>query len=168
MIELDSLSGLTTRRLPTAARPVGLAWAPKHGLLLAGSAAFKDITLLDVAGQRPQGTIMAARSPYYLAVAGDERTVVAANFMPAVSALAPDVSVAVSLGDLDCPEKTTEIRLPAGSIMARQVVVSPDNRWAYVVHGLARFPLPLTQLERGWMNGNAVSLSASEGKSGQS
>lgn len=158
VIEVDSSSGSIRRTLPTAARPVGLAWATKHELLLAGSAAFKDITLIDPSAQRPPATMAAARSPYYLAVAGDEHTVVAANFMPAGSALDPEAGVAVSLGDLDHPDRTTHIRLPAGSIMARQVVVSPDNRWAYVTHGLARFPLPLSQVERGWMNGNAVSL----------
>lgn len=158
VFEVEASSGAILRQWPTSPRPVGLAWAPQHGLLLAGSAAFKDITLIDPGGQRPPGKIAAARSPYYLAVAGDERTVIAANFMPAGSALDPETAVAVSLLEFDHPDRTTHIRLPAGSILARQTVVSPDNRWAYVAHGLARFTLPLSQVERGWMNGNAVSI----------
>jgi hypothetical protein len=36
--------------------------------------------------------------------------------------------------------------------------VSPDGRFAYVTHTLGRYQLPTTQLERGWMNTNALSI----------
>ena len=38
------------------------------------------------------------------------------------------------------------------------VCVSPDGRYAYVTHILGRYQLPTTQLERGWMNTNALSV----------
>ena len=33
-----------------------------------------------------------------------------------------------------------------------------DGKWAYVVHGLGRFNLPITQLERGWVNTYALTI----------
>jgi len=38
------------------------------------------------------------------------------------------------------------------------VCTSPDGRWAYVVHTLGRFNLPITQLERGWVHTYALSI----------
>ena len=40
----------------------------------------------------------------------------------------------------------------------RGICVSPDGKYAYVVHILARYQMPTTQLERGWMNTNAMSI----------
>ena len=38
------------------------------------------------------------------------------------------------------------------------VCISPDGKWAYVVHALGRFNLPITQLERGWVHTYALSI----------
>jgi cytochrome c peroxidase len=51
-----------------------------------------------------------------------------------------------------------EIRLPNGSGLLRDLRVSPDGRHAVVAHQLSRFHLPTTQVERGWINTNAVSV----------
>ena len=42
--------------------------------------------------------------------------------------------------------------------MLREVKISPDGRLAAVTHNLARFQLPTTQLDRGWMNTAALTL----------
>ena len=36
--------------------------------------------------------------------------------------------------------------------------ISPDGKWAYVVHTVGRFILPITQLERGWVHTYAFSI----------
>lgn len=38
------------------------------------------------------------------------------------------------------------------------VAISPDGQYAYVPHLLARYQLPTTQLERGWVNTNALTI----------
>jgi YVTN family beta-propeller protein len=50
------------------------------------------------------------------------------------------------------------VKLPAGSTVVTGVCTSPDGRWAYVVHALGRFNLPITQLERGWVHTYALSI----------
>jgi mono/diheme cytochrome c family protein len=40
----------------------------------------------------------------------------------------------------------------------RGLCLSPDGKYVYVVHVLARYQMPTTQLERGWMNTNALSI----------
>jgi len=50
------------------------------------------------------------------------------------------------------------IVLPNGSTGLRGMAMSPDGAYAYVTHILGRYQLPTTQLERGWMNTNALSI----------
>ena len=50
------------------------------------------------------------------------------------------------------------IKLPNGSTGVRGLTVSPDGRNIYVTHILARYHVPTTQLERGWINTNAISV----------
>ena len=52
----------------------------------------------------------------------------------------------------------TNIRLLNGSGSLRGVCVSPDGKFAYVAHILSRYQMPTTQLERGWMNTNALAI----------
>ena len=42
--------------------------------------------------------------------------------------------------------------------------MSADGRWAYVVHTQGRTTLPTTQVERGWINTNALSIIDLSGK----
>lgn len=50
------------------------------------------------------------------------------------------------------------IKLPNGSTGVRGITVSPDGKHVYVTHVLARYHVPTTQLERGWINTNALSV----------
>lgn len=50
------------------------------------------------------------------------------------------------------------IHLPDGSTGVRGVAASPDGAHIYLTHTQARYQLPTTQLERGWMNTAALSV----------
>lgn len=50
------------------------------------------------------------------------------------------------------------IHLPDGSTGVRGVAASPDGKHIYLTHTQARYQLPTTQLERGWMNTAALSI----------
>jgi len=71
---------------------------------------------------------------------------------PKVSEIKPPAVSAIE------PPHTFTIQLPNGSTGLRGICVSPDGRYAYATHILARYHLPTTQLERGWMNTNALSI----------
>ncbi len=42
--------------------------------------------------------------------------------------------------------------------MAGGVWINPNGKWAYVVHVLGRFDLPVTRLEEGWVHTSALSV----------
>lgn len=50
------------------------------------------------------------------------------------------------------------IALPNGSTGAKGVCVSPDGGHVYITHVLGHYNLPTTQLDRGWINSNALSV----------
>jgi DNA-binding beta-propeller fold protein YncE len=64
----------------------------------------------------------------------------------------------VSVVDVAAGKVIKELKLPNGSGMLQDIRVSPDSKYACVSHVLARFHLPTTQLERGWMNTNAKTI----------
>ncbi len=55
-------------------------------------------------------------------------------------------------------KKIASIDLTNGSSSLLDICVSPDGKYAYVTHILSRYHLPTTQLARGWINTNAVSV----------
>ena len=55
--------------------------------------------------------------------------------------------------------------LPDGSTAVRGMAATCDGRYVFVVHGLARYHLPVTQLDHGWVN--TAALSVFDGESGR-
>ena len=156
--EIDPASGKVLRRLPTGPRPIGLTLAAKKGLLVVTDSANDRVAVFDLATGQPKAQVPVVREPYFLAVTPDESRAIVGNLLPLGDASLPTQSAIVSLIDLETLAPAGEIKLPAGSTNVRKIVVSPEGRWAYVAHTLARYTLPTTQLERGWMSTNAVTV----------
>lgn len=69
-----------------------------------------------------------------------------------------NIAAAVSVLDAKTLAPIAKIDLPNGSINAQEIAVSKDGLFAYCTHVVARFNVPTTQVERGWINTNAVSV----------
>jgi mono/diheme cytochrome c family protein len=156
--EVDPAGGKVLRRLPVGPWPTGVALAPKAGVLVVTDGAMDVVSLVDLAAGKEKARVPVPRTPMFVAVTPDETLAVVANAMPVVPASDPGTSAAISLIDLGAGKNVADIRLPPNSGNLRQVAVSPDGKWAYVVHNLGRTTLPTTQLERGWINTNALSV----------
>ena len=98
------------------------------------------------------------REPIAAALSPDERLLAVANHLPEGAANAPSVAAAVTLIDTGTDTVRTHIRLPNGSTSLQGIALSPSGAQCAVVHTLARFQVPTTQLEHGWMNVSALSL----------
>ena len=156
--EVDAAKGKVLRRLDVGLRPMGVALAAKRGLLVVANTVTNDVSLVDLASGKEKVRLKLVREPYFVAITPDEKLAVVSNLLPSASAADPQSSATVSLVDLDGMKSAADIRLPGGSTCARGVAVSPDGKWVYVVHTVGRTTLPTTQLERGWVNTNAVSI----------
>ncbi len=155
--EIDR-AGKILRRLAVGPRPVGLALAPRRGWLLAANSATDTVSVVQLADGREKARVSVTRMPYFLAVTPDESLAVLGNRLPAGDATDLAVTAVVSLIDLQKLTVAANIRLPIHGTNVCGVAVSPDGRWAYVVHNLARAMLPTEQIEYGWINANAMTV----------
>ncbi|MBI4976598.1 MAG: c-type cytochrome [Spirochaetes bacterium] len=88
--------------------------------------------------------------------AGD--TLFVANLLPTTRADAQYTASVISVVDIATGAVASEIRLPNGSTAIEHIALSPDGNTAYAVHTIARFMVPTTQIERGWMYTAALSV----------
>jgi len=116
-----------------------------------------DVSVIDLAAGKEIARVAVTREPIAAAVSKDGATVLVANHLPVDPADGYDVAALVALMDTKTRE-VKNVRLPNGSSGLRGVCVAPDGKYAYVTHILARYQMPTTQLERGWMNTNALSV----------
>lgn len=102
----------------------------------------------------------AVRDPFSLALSKDGSKLFAANQLPESKGglYEENIGAAVSVFDAKTLKTLAKIDLPNGSINAQDIKVSPNGKFAYLTHVVARFNVPTTQVERGWINTNAVSL----------
>ena len=156
--EIDPASGAVTRRLTTGRYPRGLAMAPRHKFLLATDWGLDKLTVIDVASGTTKANITVGRQPTAVAITPDESLALVSNLIPDTAAVAPDTATQVSVIDLQTLQAKPPIRLPLGATNTRGIAVSGDGHTAYVVHTLGRFNLPTTQLDRGWVNTNAMTI----------
>ena len=132
--------------------------AAKKGLLVVTDFGLHTACIIDLATGRERARLDAGRHPYFVTVTPDERMAVVGNLLPTGVAVDHKSASVVSLIDLDSNKKLADVALPDSSSNLRKVAVSPDGRWAYVAHTRGRTALPTTQLDRGWINTNALSI----------
>jgi len=156
--EVDAGAGKVLRRLPAGPYVCDVAVVPGGKRLLATNAGLASLSVIDLEAGKEVKRVGMISWPRSVAVGPKGRVAVVGNLLPVGDARDAGHSAAVSVVDLKRLERTGDVRLPGGSTLLRDVVVSGDGRWAYACHTVGRFTLPTTQLERGWVNTNALSI----------
>jgi YVTN family beta-propeller protein len=160
---IDTKTHEVAARIPAGRWPTDVALAYDDTRLYVANQDNHTVLVVDLSQQAPAavGAIPVVREPYSIAKSPDNRSIVVTNLLPngasTKSGFAASVSLLRSTNAADVPS-ATHIKLPSGSTSVKGVCVSPNNRWAYVVHNLGRFNLPVTQLERGWANTTAMTI----------
>jgi DNA-binding beta-propeller fold protein YncE len=117
------------------------------------------ISVVDLSAGKEIKTITCIpREPTALDISHDGATLFVANHLPATASDQDYAAAEVTIIDLAGKIDPIKVKLPNGAMALRGLKISPDGKLAAVTHMLARFHLPTTQLERGWMNTNAISL----------
>jgi YVTN family beta-propeller protein len=117
-----------------------------------------EIAYINLATRKTTHRVKVSREPVAAAITPDGRFLLVANHLPAGRADIDVSAASVSVVDLRRARVSREIVLPNGSGMLRDVRISPDGHHAIVTHLISRFHLPTSQIERGWINTNAVTL----------
>jgi len=147
-------------RIAVGRWPVAVALAEKTKRLYVCNQDNHTISVVDLSQSplKPFEQISVVREPVCAAVTPDERYLVVTNLLPDGVSTDPTLAADVSIIDCKALDPSATVKLPPGSTDVNGVCISPDGKWAYVIHGLGRFNLPITQLERGWVNTYALSI----------
>lgn len=138
--------------------PGAPVFSPDGGTLYVASRFTNEVGMIDVRSGKVGRTMPTSREPFAAALLPDGSKLFVANHLPSGPANGAYVAASVSVFDPKTAQALATIVLPNGSTGVRGACVSPDGKHVYVTHILARYQLPTTQLERGWMNTNAISV----------
>ncbi len=155
---LDWREGRELRSIPLGSGALAPVLSPDGRTAFVCNRFDDAISVVDLERGTERQRIEVEREPVAAAITPDGRHLLVGNHLPTGPADAGMVSAHVSVIDTATGKVLRRIPLPNGGNLIRDVRVSPDGRHACVTHILARFQLPTTQVERGWMNSNALTL----------
>ncbi len=116
------------------------------------------VSVIDFREGRESALIRCTREPYCAVLSGDGGLLFVGGHLPTQPANGDYAACEVSIIDLKRNEIRHTIPLPNGSTGLRDIAISPDGRHVFVTHLIARYGVPTSQLEQGWMNTNVVSV----------
>jgi YVTN family beta-propeller protein len=118
-----------------------------------------DVSVIDLAAKREVRRIGVPREPISTTITPEGKQLLVADHLHAGRADVDVVAASVRVIDLVAGKVVQEIALPSGCTLLRDIRISPDGRYAVMAHVLARFHMPITQVERGWINIRTAPLS---------
>lgn len=157
LLVMDAESGKIKTTIPVGHTACGPTVTPDGKRLYVCNRFDNNVSVIDLKTRKEVARISATREPLATAITPDGKSVLIINHLPADRADTSDVAAVVTIIDTQS-NATTTIRLPSGASGLRGISVSPDGKYAYVTHILARYELPTKQVEYGWMNANALSV----------
>lgn len=137
--------------------PIGISLSP-DGKKLYCCYRFNDcLAELDLPALKETRRFPALNEPINSMINKSGTRIYIANFLPNDPSDGADVAAEITMVELPSG-KTKNIRLPNGSSSMHGISLSPDGKYVFTTAILARYQLPTTQLERGWMNTNGFSI----------
>lgn len=155
---VDAASGTVTAQVQTGHTPEAVVVSAAGDKIFAANRYNNDVAVIDAATSTVSKRIPVLREPVAMTLAADGSLLYVANHLPVGPSDGDYIAAAVSVIDTTTLEPVAAITLPNGCTDLRGVCASPDGAYVYVAHILSRYHLPTTQLERGWMNTNALSI----------
>ncbi len=117
-----------------------------------------QVVVIQVSSAKILGRIDVDREPVAATLTKDGKHLLVLNHLPHMRADQDYTAASISVIDTDQRKMVKRIALPNGSNQLRDIVLSPDGRYAYATHILARYTVPTSQLQRGWVNTNAMTV----------
>jgi len=155
---IDTRNAKLLRTLPAGHTPIAPVLSPDGRFLYICNRFDNNILVISTKDDRQLAKIPALREPVAADITPDGSWLYVGNMLPYGSASADSVACNISVINAKTMAFEIDIVLPNGSTGLHGIVVSPDGRFVFASHILARYTVPTTQLERGWINTNAVSI----------
>jgi YVTN family beta-propeller protein len=158
VIPLDPETGKAERKIPVGHTPNSPVVSPDGKTLYVCNRYNNNVSVIDLGSRRERARIPVLREPVAAAITLNGDFLLVANHLPSGAADLNYIAASVSVISASEGKTVRTIALPNGSTSLRGISISPDGKYAYGTHILGRYQLPTTQLERGWMNTNALTI----------
>jgi DNA-binding beta-propeller fold protein YncE len=155
---LDTTSGETLATHAAGYTAMAPVLSPDERTLYVCNRFNNEVQFLDLTTGRTAARVAVRREPVAMDRTPDGKHLIVANHLPHGRSDAEHVAAVVSVIDVAAGRVCKELPLPNGSTLLRGIAVSPDGKFAAVTHLVGRFHLPTTQLDRGWVQTNALTL----------
>ncbi|MCP4257006.1 MAG: c-type cytochrome [Planctomycetes bacterium] len=150
--------GSITDSITVGHTPVAVVESPDSKTLYVCNQFNNNIGVIDLSMKKQVAAIAVAREPVAAALTSDDKFLFVANHLPAGPANIDYCASVISVINTVTRKVIKDIELPNGSTNIRGITISPDGKNAYVTHLLARYQFPVTFLEKGWINTNAMTI----------
>ncbi len=114
------------------------------------------VAVIDLNTNTVTKTVNVGREPMAMALSGSELFV--ASHLPEDNAISDLVSADVYVINTSSDEVAATIPMINGTGSVKDICVSPDGTKMYLSCIISRYAYPTTQLDRGWINTNAVAI----------
>ncbi|MCP4612656.1 MAG: cell surface protein [Planctomycetes bacterium] len=155
---VDVLDGSVTDSIAAGHTPVAVVAGSDGKTLYVCNQYNNNIGVVDLNSKKQVAAITVVREPVAAALTSDGKYLFVTNHLPAGPANSGYCASIISVIDTVARKVIKNIELPDGSTNVRGITISPDGRNAYVTHVLARYQFPVTYLEKGWINTNAMTI----------
>jgi len=150
---IDAKKHKLIQRIPCVKYPMGITLGATNHLLVTGFGK-GELGIVDLKTSVQTSVVSVWYQPNFVATTPDGKIALVSNLTPKSSAN----GAKVSLVNLSGKNEVRNVELPFGSTNVRQVATSSDGKWGYVVHTYGKVMLPTSQIERGWVNTNVLSI----------
>jgi YVTN family beta-propeller protein len=163
---IDIQAAKLLRILPAGHTPTAPVLSPDGGTLYLCNRFDNNISVINTTEGRqikttPTPSIHSGqvlREPVAADITPDGKWLYVGNMLPYGPASADSIACNVSVINAETMAFDVDIVLLNGSTGLHDLIVSPDGRFVFASHILSRYTVPTTQLERGWINTNAISI----------
>jgi len=155
---IDTDTKTIIKQIPTGHGARSPVLSPDGNMLYVCNRFDNDVSVINTKDNKHVARINVLREPFAADITPDGKWLFVGNHLPEGPANAESVACKVSVINTKTLVIDVSISLPNGSMSLHGIAVSPDGRFVYVSHILARYTVPTSQLERGWINTNALSI----------
>ena len=150
-------SGALVGEIKTGHTPMSPIVSPDGKRLYVCNRFDNDVSMIDLESGETIARVAVLREPIAAAITPDGKRLFVANHIPDGRSDVEYVASKVSVINTETQVVKT-IPLVNGAEGMRAMEISPDGKKVLATHLMARFHVPTTQLERGWVSTNALSV----------
>jgi YVTN family beta-propeller protein len=144
--------------IPVGHSPQGMVLSADGKFLYVANRFSNTVSVIELSKNKVIVSMPVIREPRAVCISPDGKTVAVANFLPAQVSTDSLVAAQITLIDGKSHRVRSNVVLPNGSQSLMGLACSSDGKYLYAVHLLSRYDIPITQLDRGWVNTNALSI----------